>query len=44
MNIVDSDRLYFISESGYHSTQFVKMKPETCTPKNNMIVAKKTIM
>ncbi len=42
MNIVDSDRLHFIKESGYHNTQFVKMKPDTCTPKNNIIIARKT--
>jgi len=41
MNVVDTDRINFIKESGYQDINLFKMKPMTCTPKNNMIIAKK---
>jgi hypothetical protein len=39
MDFVDSDRVHLARESGYAKVTLTKMKPENCTPKNNMIVA-----
>ena len=39
MDTVDSDRVHFAREAGYSEVILSKMKPENCTPKNNLIVA-----
>ena len=39
MDFVDSDRVHLARESGYAKVTLTKMRPENCTPKNNMIVA-----
>ena len=39
MDFVDSDRVHLALESGYTDVVLVKMKPESCSPKNNLIVA-----
>ena len=40
MEIIDSDRLIYLKETGYKCIQLNKMKPENCTTKNNLILAK----
>ena len=39
MDVVDSDRVQFALEAGYSRVTLTKMKPENCTPKNNLIIA-----
>jgi hypothetical protein len=39
MDFVDSDRVHFAKECGYAEVTLTKMTPESCTPKNNLIVA-----
>lgn len=40
MSLIDTDRLKHLAESGYHFTQLFKMKPASCTTKNNLLFAK----
>ena len=40
MNLIDTDRLEQLAENGYRSIQLFKMKPVTCTTKNNLLLAK----
>ena len=40
MSIIDTDRLVYLSENNYKHLQLNKMKPEDCTTKNNLILAK----
>ena len=40
MNIIDSDRVYLAVENGYTTVSLTKLKPTSCTPKNNIIIAK----
>ena len=40
MSLVDTDRLQHLGESGYRFTQLFKMKPASCTTKNNLLLAK----
>ena len=40
MNIIDTDRIYLAKENGYHDVKLLKLEPTSCTPKNNVIVAK----
>ena len=40
MNIIDTDRVYLAKENGYNDVQIYKLEPISCTPKNNVIIAK----
>ena len=40
MNIVDTDRVHLAMENGYKDVKLTKLEPSTCTPKNNVIIAK----
>ena len=40
MSYIDSDRLIYLKENGYNFIQLNKMQPETCTTKNNLLLAK----
>ena len=40
MNIIDSDRVYLAMENGYSAVSLTKLQPTSCTPKNNVIIAK----
>ncbi|XP_022688008.1 glutathione S-transferase C-terminal domain-containing protein-like isoform X2 [Varroa jacobsoni] len=42
MSIIDSDRTRYITSHGYE-TQLTNILPLSCTPKNNMIVARKRL-
>ena len=40
MSLIDSDRLIYLKENNYKCTQLTKMLPETCSTKNNLLLAK----
>jgi hypothetical protein len=40
MSLIDTDRLLYLKERDYRLIQLTKMKPEDCTTKNNIILAK----
>lgn len=42
MTIVDSDRLRYIHSNGY-DTNLMHILPLNCTPKNNMLIARKRL-
>lgn len=39
MDFIDSDRVHLTKEAGYSKVTLSKMKPENCSPKNNLIIA-----
>lgn len=40
MNIIDTDRVHLAMEKGYRDVTLTKIEPITCTPKNNIIIAR----
>ena len=40
MSIIDADRLLHLKQNGYKHVQQSKLLPETCTTKNNLILAR----
>ena len=40
MDIIDTDRVHLALENGYSDVRLTKLDPKTCTPKNNLIIAR----
>ncbi len=40
MSLIDSDRLLYLKENGYSSLDLIKIQPEECSTKNDLLIAK----